>query len=317
MRRNIILISMLAALVFGTVEVDRTVAQDASPVAADCVAPELPPGTPTPLEASPIAGPEGEGEEGAPPAAPENGVPADEATSEIYIAAIQNLVNCLNSGDYLGVAALSTESFRVNFLAGSNPYDTPIVFEDAEQLDVLNATNVLTYADGSASVDFTYGGFFAGPTAISAERWYFVQEDGVVKINNITPIAVSADVLPGAVVVEVTMVDYAFAIEPRTIAAGTPVIFRISNQMESTTGHVAALVTYPEGTTAEQIITGEIDAMEASTGFFNAVYLEPGDTGDMAFTSLDAGTYFLVCDVETESGHAHFVLGMATQLIVE
>jgi hypothetical protein len=317
-RGSIFLLAVFMALAIGTISTMRGAAQVASPVAAECVAPDLPPGTPTPPEASPAAGAESEeGEGGSPPSAPANGAPADEATTQAVIAAAQNTINCINGGDYLGVAALITQSFQEDFLGFTNPYDVPIAFEDAGPMEVIRIDNVQIYEDGTVSVDYVYGGFIGAPTSVTSERWFFVQEDGIYKVDNILPNALPEGVLPGAVVVDVVMVDFAFYVEPKTIPTGTPVIFRIVNQMASTTGHVTALVTYPEGTTAEQIIAGDVDAMEASTGFLNGVYFEPGEAGDMAFTSLDAGTYFLVCDVGTEAGHLHFELGMVSQITVE
>src|SRR3954470_19636036 len=59
-------------------------AQDASPVATECVAPALPPGTPTPsMEGSPEAMGGMEGMEATPAAEPTTpeGTPADEATA--------------------------------------------------------------------------------------------------------------------------------------------------------------------------------------------------------------------------------------------
>jgi uncharacterized cupredoxin-like copper-binding protein len=317
-------LSLLGILILSLVlSVGAAVAQDASPAAGECVAPELPPGTPTPMEdeaASPEAeaAEEGDGEEGPqPPAAPENGTPADEATAAAVIAATENAVNCLNGGNYLGVAALITQSFIETFLGVPTAYDVPATFEGAGPMDVLQIANAQTYEDGHVSVDYVYAGFFNAPTAITSERWFYVEEDGIYKLDNITPIALPADVLPGAVEVEVVMVDYAFYVEPKAVAAGQPVVFHVTNQAESTTGHVAVLLTYPAGTTAEQLIAGDVSVMDASTGFFGAVYLEPGQSGDMAFTALEAGTYFLGCDVETEGGHVHFELGMISQITVE
>jgi uncharacterized cupredoxin-like copper-binding protein len=123
--------------------------------------------------------------------------------------------------------------------------------------------------------------------------------------------------LPGATVIDVQMVDFAFALSKYTVPANTPVIFRTTNNSGTGSPHVNVVLTYVEGTTAEGLIEGEVNLEEASTGFFGAVFLEPGQSGDLAFESLAPGTYFLVCDVETEDGTPHFELGMVSQVTVE
>jgi len=80
---------------------------------------------------------------------------------------------------------------------------------------------------------------------------------------------------------------------------------------------VVVVVTLREGTTAEQVIEGEADIDQAVTGFYGALFLEPGGTADLAFESLAPGTYFLVCDVTTEDGTPHYELGMVSQITVE
>jgi uncharacterized cupredoxin-like copper-binding protein len=301
-----------------------TLAQDASPAAGECVAPALPPGTPSSeedlaayeeAEAAEDAAQEAAGTLTATPA--DEGTSADPATAEAATAAMENVVACLNGGDYLAAGALTTQFFLQNFIEVPTVYDFPAMMEGAGPLEVLRIENALVYADGTVSVDFVYTGFFNGPTAITSERWYLVQTDGIYKVNWISPNSLPADVLPGATVVEVVMVDYAFYVEPKKVPAGQPVIFRVTNQAASTTGHVAVLLSYPAGTTAEQLIAGDVSVMDASTGFYGALYLEPGQRGDLAFTTLEAGTYFFGCDVETEGGHVHFELGMVAQITVE
>jgi hypothetical protein len=52
---------------------------------------------------------------------------------------------------------------------------------------------------------------------------------------------------------------------------------------------------------------------QASTGFFGAVFLESGQSGDLAFEALAPGTYFLVCGVETADGTPPDELGMVSR----
>ena len=325
------LLASAMALLLALGMVLPAVAQDATPLATPpagpCEAPELPPGTPTPREeATPEAEAEASpgveedqavaAEEEAPPAAPA-GTPAASAEAEAAEAALENLFNCINAGDYLAVAALLTENFIRNFIDVPTPYDVPATFEDVQPVAVRSLGNAQTYADGRVSVDAVYTGLFGGPGALASDRWFFVEEDGVYKLDNVQfGVPLPEGVLPGATVVDVQMVDFAFALDTYTIPAG-PVIFRTVNASAADHPHVNAVVTLREGTTAEQVIEGEVNADEAYTGFFGAAFLEPGQTGDLAFERLEPGTYFLVCDVETADGTPHYELGMVAQITVE
>jgi len=179
--------------------------------------------------------------------------------------------------------------------------------------------NAQTYADGSVSVDAVYSGLFNGPGALGSERFFFVEEDGVYKLGTIGSAPLPADALPGATVVDVQLVDYAFALSTYTVPANTPVIFRTSNNSGTGAPHVNVVVQLAEGVTAQQVIEGDVklDDEESTTGFFGAIFLEPGQTGDLAFEGLAPGTYFLVCDVATEDGTPHYELGMVAQITVE
>lgn len=331
MLRSVVMLAMLLTVVALPATI---LAQDATPAAATCDAPELPPGTPTPLEdappaeeeapppaepdASPVAGDE------VPPAAeelpaeeaPPVGSAASEEDAAATEAAVLNLFGCINAGDFLGLAALMTDTFIQEFIGVPTPYDVEAAMEGVQPVEAVSFDNAMTYADGSISIDVAFTGLFNGPGAIGAERWTLVEEDGYWKLHNIMGVPLPEGALPGAVIIDVQMVDYAFALSEYAVPANTPVIFRTINRTHTGSGHVNVLVTYPEGTTSEQLITGEAD-IDSSTGFFGAVFLEPGQTADLAFTGLEAGAYFLVCDVETEAGTPHFEIGMVTMITVE
>ncbi|MDQ3045208.1 MAG: hypothetical protein M3R06_08675 [Chloroflexota bacterium] len=323
------LFALFAVLLTLSLAAPSVAAQDASPAASPaagpCEAPELPPGTPTPLEEEPDsaaspsaeeeAPPEDEGEGEGPPAAP-MGTPADAAAGDPAEAAIQNLFNCINSGDYLAVAALLTNNFIQNFIEVPTVYDVPASFEGVQPIDVRSVGNAQSYEDGSVSVDGVYTGLFNGPGSIASTRWTFVEEEGILKLDGIEEIPLPEGALPGAVVIDVQMVDYAFALSEYTVPANTPVIFRTTNRSAIGAPHVNVILTYPEGTTTEGLIEGEAD-IESSTGFLGAVFLLPGQTGDIGFESIEPGTYFLLCDVETEDGTPHFELGMVAQVTVK
>jgi len=321
------LFALLVVLLTFALAAPAVAAQDASPaaspVAGPCNAPELPPGTPTPMEATPegAASPSAEDEgppadEGDGPPAPPAGTPADAAAGDPAEAAIQNIFNCINGGDYLAAASLLSNNFIQNFIEVPTVYDVPATFGDVAPVDARSIGNAQTYEDGRVSVDVVYTGLFNGPGQIAATRWTFVEEEGFFKVDEFEDIPLPEGTLPGAIVIDVQMVDYAFALSEYTVPANTPVIFRTTNRSAIGAPHVNVILTYPEGTTSEGLIEGEAD-IESSTGFLGAVFLLPGQTGDIGFESIEPGTYFLLCDVETEDGTPHFEIGMVAQVIVE
>ena len=318
----LIVMALALALVAPVAVLAQDASPAASPMAGPCDAPALPPGTPTAMEegtpaaeAEMAATPVGEEEQPAAEEAPA-GTPADPTAAADAEAALQNLFNCINGGDYLAVAALMTDNFIQNFLEVPTPYDVPATFEGVQPIAVRTLANAQSYADGRVSVDAVISGLFSGPGALGSARWTFVEVDGVYKLDNYQDVTLPEGVLPDATVVDVQMVDFAFALSEYMLPANTPVILRTTNNSGSGSGHVNVVLTYAEGTTAQGLIAGEVDT-QTSTGFFGALYLEPGMRGDLAFESLAPGTYFLVCDVETEDGTPHYELGMVSQVTVE
>ncbi|MBA3450005.1 MAG: hypothetical protein H0T18_02195 [Chloroflexia bacterium] len=316
----LVLMALSLALVAPVTVLAQDASPAASPMAGPCDAPELPPGTPTPMdEATPAAAMEATPVEDEAPVVEEApaGTPVDAAAAGEAEAAVENLFNCLNSGDFLAAGALMTDNFIQSFVEVSTVYDVPATFEGVQPVEARSLSNAQSYADGSVSIDTVYSGLFSGPGALSSARLTFVEEDGYYKLDNYQDITLPEGALPGATVIDVQMVDFAFALSEYTVPANTPVILRTTNNSGSGSGHVNVVVTYEEGTTAEGLIEGEVNLEEAATGFFGALFLEPGMSGDLAFESLAPGTYFLVCDVETADGTPHYEVGMGSQVTVE
>jgi uncharacterized cupredoxin-like copper-binding protein len=317
-------IALVASLL---VSASATVAaQDATPV-PECVAPELPPGTPTPFdEASPVA------DDAAPAAIEDEATPADdmaghdmgterqetaadEATAAAAREGLQNVLDCIAAGDYLGAAALMTSDFVLWVTETGNPYDVPLTLEGIMPMRIVEEVDVVSDADGRVGVHLIYGDFFNSPGVLSSERWYLVEEDGVWKVDEIANQPVPEGFLPEATIVDVQMVDFAFAPSMNEISSG-PVIFRFTNTSYTHAPHVGVIVTLVEGVTAEQVIQMDELPDDQLTGFFGAAFVEPGQTADLIFEQIDAGTYTMVCDVTTPDGVPHWQLGMVTQFDV-
>lgn len=292
-------------------------AQDATPEgtpAAECVAPELPPGTPT--EASPVAdeGMEMETEE----PAPVREGPASRSIAAEAEAAMQNLVNCLNSADWNGVAALMTPDLVMWITGTDNPYDVVAMFEGdpPAPMEIIDVRNPVIDTNNRIGLSIVFTGLFNGPGIQTAETWYFVRDGDTLKFDEIVTTTLPEDLYPDATIVTVQLVDYAFALDMNTVPTG-PVIFRMSNTSYNNEPHVAVMVTLVEGMTAEDVITGGELSDDAMTGFVNATFIEPGQSADFYVEDLAPGVYTLVCDVETPDGTPHWMLGMVAQFTVE
>jgi hypothetical protein len=322
-----------AVLALLSVSTAPIAAQDASPAASPapgpCVAPALPPGTPTPMEESPAGGAAGETEGATPESEAEGeaafptptplpaGTIADPATAERVLAGLTNWFNCFGTGEYEAVAALSTPNLIAWITGGStNPYDwvafMPEIAADSADQQELFLGNVLIYADGRFSVDHVY----RSGHLVENERFYLVEEEGFFKVDALAFGLPVDPALLGAepTVVEVALVDYAFAPDTYAIPAGGAVVFRATNR--GTEPHVLSVMRYPAGTTAEQVIEGEVDALEDATEFLGGHFAVPGQGFDVALVDLEPGVYFLICDVGTADGTPHYHLGMVARITV-
>jgi hypothetical protein len=291
------------------------VAQDATPV-VECVAPELPPGTPTPVEdGSPVA----VEEEPAPEAVDEERTniegPARPEQVELAQAGLDNLLACIASGNLDGVAALMTPNL-IQWLTGTdNPHNVPLMMQGMEPMRIVATGEPVGDQDHRIGLHIVFGGFFNVPGALTSERWYFVRDGDHWKVDEIVAAPAPEGFMPEATIVDVALVDFAFSLSMSEIPAG-PVIFRMTNTSYSGAPHVGVLVTLAEGLTAEEVIQMDALPEDEMTGFFGATFLEPGQSADMIFEDLQPGVYTLVCDVATPSGVEHWMLGMVAQFDV-
>jgi len=304
----------------GVAGVASVSAQESTP-AVECVAPDLPPGTPSamPEEGGPPPAAEGEGTpeggaethdmtvmEDAAPEAVDEGVAADDATAGTAIAAVENFAGCITGGDAEGVAALVTTNYLLAQTGSENPYDLVAGFQFAP-VTIESAGDVRTHEDGRVSVDVQYSGFYA-PGSLLHERWFLVDDGGVLKVDETVGMLYPADQ-----VAQAELVDYGFVLSQSTFVAGQSIAFELTNT--GTEPHEMAIAQLPEGGTIEQAFSGEIPFEEIN--FVGVGFADPGQTGYLATVGLEPGSYTIVCFIPSPDGAPHFAKGMVGEFTVE
>jgi hypothetical protein len=149
----------------------------ATPTTGACVAPPVPPGTPTPREASPAAV-AGEAVATPAPTPPPVGTPADQATVDRVVAAEFNLTHCFNAHNWLAAAALFTPEYWASprGIGTTNLYDFARHLEEdvSAPQEMVAVENVEILADGRFRDEAT---FYFGDVLLR-ERDYWVERDG-------------------------------------------------------------------------------------------------------------------------------------------
>jgi hypothetical protein len=327
MRQLVLVFAMVLGL--AATSGTRVAAQDASPVAspmtAMCEAPDLPPGTPTPMEEMvPEGTPAGDMagmEMGTPEAVEETeaiaeqatpgqtaaqaGELADEATAERVISAAENIIACLSSGDYLGFASLITPNYPLTEFGTSNPYDLPVYLEGF-LIEGGTVTDAQTHPDGRVSADVTTT---IGGTQVDRFRAFFVEENGTLLLDEEQTLPVEG----AQVTIEVTMLDFAFDLSQESLPAGALIAFTLPN--EGQYPHEFAVVRLPEGITVEQVLADP--SLEDQIQFIGGAFAEPGDIGYFGLEGLEPGTYTAVCFVDVPEGIPHVMRGMVAEFTVE
>lgn len=327
MPRVLALVSVLVVVAMGGAH--AVAAQDATPMASPttgtCDAPELPPGTPTPMEetaGTPAAGMEGtpdpqaagatvatEAAMEASPAAAEipTGTPADEATADRVEAALRNVVNCINNGEYLAFAALVTEDGLMEEFGTTNPYDIPMFLEGVPPITIVSVSDVQVHDDGrfSADVETTFG------AQLQRERIFFVEQDEFLLFDVSPDLPVAAPA--GAATVNVTLGDFVFELSTDTVPAGD-VHFDGTNA--GGYSHEIVVVKFPEGVEFSMEMM-ESEEPPEGTQFLGGSAGPPGAEVDLVLLGLEPGTYTLLCFVEEPDGVPHVAKGMVATLTVE
>jgi len=291
-------------------------AQEANPAAGECVAPEVPPGTPPPMEpeASPAAGdmleatPEGEVEI-APDASPEisAGEPALENVVAEVEATVANLAICLNSGESVLYVSLHTAAGLLEECGTTNVHHAPMCWESVPPVSNVVVSNVQVQVDGRVSADVTTQlGSFLGH-----ERSFFVPgDDGIYRLDSSPDLPV--DVPEGATMIDGEMADYEFILSQASAPAGD-IAFNVTNTGEYP--HELMVLMLPEGIMVEDVFADEsLFAHVQSVGFTFAM---PGAAASpLVMVDLQPGTYTLVCFVDVPEGIPHVMRGMIAEFEV-
>lgn len=313
--RMLVMLGLALAMV--AIPVATVGAQDATPAGSpgpECVAPALSGDMSTADMATPEPG-SMDMETAAPPVAEG---PASRNLAQMGEDALNNLLACFDSGDYEGAAALLTPNMLMFVSGSADPGDTVAAFQaqPPAPMMIANIGPATIDTNNRVGLPLVFGGFFNSPGMQSAEKWYFVKDGDFWKLDEVAPTTIPADLYPDATVVNVQMVDYAFALDQNTIPAG-PVIFHVTNTSYSGQPHVAAMVTLSSDISTEEIIQASVLPEDQVTGFVGSVFLLPGQSGDIYLEDLAPGEYTIVCDVTTPDGVPHWQLGMVAHFTVE
>jgi len=315
MRRLFALVAILLSLsLYAPATLAQEATPEASPVMGECIAPEVPPGTPTPMEASPATGdvleatPEGEVEivPEASPEIPVGEVAPDDVAAEVE-AAIDNLATCLNSGEYVLYASLHTEAGLLEECGTTNVYDAPMCWEGVPPVSNVVVSDVQVHDDGRVSADVTVQlGSFLGH-----ERFFFVVDDDGTYLLDSSP-DLPVDVPEGATVIDGEMADYEFVLSQASAPAGD-IAFNVTNTGEYP--HEMVVLGLPEGITVEDVFADE--SLFAQVQFFGFTYADPGaEAPPLVMVDMEPGTYTLVCFIDEPEGVPHVMRGMIVEFEV-
>jgi uncharacterized cupredoxin-like copper-binding protein len=333
-RMLVVVLALLLSLPFAAMSAvaDHHGTPEATPVGGQCVAPEIPPGTPTPMEdmmgdmgmedpaATPDADdhagmamdatPEGEDEGMALPPVQEPfaGEPASEEVAAAAEEAFNNLVNCANAGMWLEFGALHTPSGLMEECGTDNIYDTEMCMSGLPgAITLISADNAQVLDDGRIAIDVT----FSIGSWLIAQQQVFVEEGDFLLADTVVDLVPEAPA--GATEIDVELVDYAFEMSDTTAPAGD-IVFNVTNT--GAEPHELVMLSLPEGVEIMDLLESEDDSLFAQITFYGAVWAMPGESGTLVLTGMEPGTYTVVCFIPTAEGVPHVVEGMIAEFEV-
>ncbi len=284
-----------------------SLAQEATPAAAECHAPDLPPGTPTPFEDMDFSDMGMEEDVAATPVIP-SGTPADEATVERVTAAVANVLACFSDGNFPAMAALFTPAGLIEEFGIANPHDLEFLLVGGAPITLVSVSDVQVHDDGiiSADVETAYVGI-----QVERERWFLVEDGDFLLVESTPSLPVVAP--DGAVTLDVNMVDFAFELSRDTLPSSTPLVFNVVNTGEYP--HELLLVQMAQSADPEMLLTGELTFDDI--GIYAGTYADAGETAPpMVLLGLNPGTYYLICLVDIPDGVPHLARGMVTEITI-
>ena len=169
-----------------------TVAQDATPPGSRVItcAPAGDMGTPA---GTPVGTPAGTPPMVASPAPEFTPTPAGSEAVEGMTTTVRTIAECVNAGDFASVLLLMTDNFIREGLGADSRADAESRLSALQRMTIRLLQTPETYDDGTSSVIVVYVGFLNETGSPVAERWYFVVEDGIYKLDRIEP----AELPPG------------------------------------------------------------------------------------------------------------------------
>jgi len=319
-RRNALAVAVAALMTVGVSSSAIVRAQDATPAATavECDAPEFvatgpatPEATPETMAgmdmATPVPAEEADTED--------EGTPADEATTAAATAAAENLIACINGGDYESGVALMTENFLMETFGTSSTTEavqnlTGQTFENPQIGDVK------TYDDGTVSVEVSYK---QGEYQIVGDVWYLVQDGEYWKIDGLgtfTPPFEGDAAVVGVNLTSTTGDDGAitYAITPNTGTVAQPEVLVLHGINADTVDHEIVVLKLPDGADPAGLLDGTIP--DSDVEFLGQISLEAGQEGDLVLEGIPAGVYTLVCFFPGPDGAPHAAHGMISQIEV-
>jgi uncharacterized cupredoxin-like copper-binding protein len=263
----------------------------------------------SPAEASPAA-------EEAAPTPPSGTLVEDQAVIDEATAAVTNVYACLGEGNFLGALALTTDNFRLSLFGTTNLYTAAAIAEQwfADYTETITEVNaVYDNGDGSLSIDYqTLGG-----KQVFHYLDVLVQEDGVWKFDASFDLSPETDLDTVSVGVKFASEEDELVIEisPASIEALPAALFQITNTGDW--GHTFELLKVPDGFDPASL-THPDPAAELPEGveYLGGTFLEPGQSGEVLFEGLEAGSYVIYCYVEAPDGETHADKGMYTTLTI-
>ncbi len=195
---------------------------------------------------------------------------------------------------------------------------TPEQFEELRTLapdEISEEADIVV--DALIASDFDFGTTFADPevsAAVERIEAFEVESCGASPDEgDDEEDALVLEPTPGATLVPVSGVDFAFDGIPAEIPAG-PVSFAFDNDGES--AHEMFVARIGDGFTLDELLALDSEPTEEQAEEIGGTFGSPGDPTSYVNGDLEPGTYAVVCFIPGPGGKPHYELGMKTSFTV-